>query len=232
MKPRPAKPAGPSCWTHPTRSHNAWSDRQSTKRSPTARRSGAQTTTTFLIRQKHRARFAPKRVDSMPDVATDYAIASVQAPSPGLATAHRWTAARPRFRSPASARQSPAPYPQVAEARRDRNERRGPEIRQLGYGVEPARRLPSRTVRRCGLSPDPEAGAGGDCRRWPSDGADDPAAVDALQANARDAKVRVPKLPLDRDQRDTFMRHLTRVDGLGVASGSTVWLHGLSYGMF
>jgi len=45
------------------------------------------------------------------------------------------------------------------------------------------------------------------------DGADDLAAVDALQVDARDAEVRVSELPLDHDQRDTFVRHL---DGMGV----------------
>jgi len=43
------------------------------------------------------------------------------------------------------------------------------------------------------------------------DGADDLAAVYALQVNACDAEVRVPELPLDDDERDTFVRHLDRV---------------------
>ena len=43
------------------------------------------------------------------------------------------------------------------------------------------------------------------------DGADDLAAVDALEIDARDAEVRVPKLSLDHDQRYALMRHLNRV---------------------
>ena len=43
------------------------------------------------------------------------------------------------------------------------------------------------------------------------DGADDLAAFYALQVDARDAEVRVSELPLDHDQRDTFVRHLNRV---------------------
>src|SRR5205807_8608614 len=61
-------------------------------------------------------------------------------------------------------------------------------------------------------SPHLETGAGGDRRRRASvDGADDLAAVYALQLDARDAEVRVSELPLDHDQRDTFVRHLNRV---------------------
>jgi hypothetical protein len=44
------------------------------------------------------------------------------------------------------------------------------------------------------------------------DGADDLAAVDALQVHAGDAKVGV--LALDDDQRNAFVRHL---DGMGVS---------------
>ena len=43
------------------------------------------------------------------------------------------------------------------------------------------------------------------------DGADDLAAVYALQVDARDAEVRVSELPLDHDQRHTFVRHLDRM---------------------
>jgi hypothetical protein len=43
------------------------------------------------------------------------------------------------------------------------------------------------------------------------DGADDLAAIDALEADARDSEVGVPELPLDHDERDTFMRHLNRM---------------------
>jgi hypothetical protein len=43
------------------------------------------------------------------------------------------------------------------------------------------------------------------------DGADDLAAVYALQVDARDAEVRVSELPLDHDERDTFVRCLDRV---------------------
>lgn len=43
------------------------------------------------------------------------------------------------------------------------------------------------------------------------DGADDLAAVDALQVNARDAEVRVSELPLDHDEQDTFVRHVDRM---------------------
>ena len=46
------------------------------------------------------------------------------------------------------------------------------------------------------------------------DGADDLAAVYALQVDARDGEVRVSELPLDHYQRDTFVRHL---DGMGVS---------------
>jgi hypothetical protein len=42
-------------------------------------------------------------------------------------------------------------------------------------------------------------------------GADDLAAVDALQVDAGDAKVGVPKLTLDHDERDAFVRHFDRV---------------------
>jgi hypothetical protein len=43
------------------------------------------------------------------------------------------------------------------------------------------------------------------------DGADDLAAVDALEVNAGDAEVRVPELLLDDDERDTFVGHLDRM---------------------
>jgi hypothetical protein len=43
------------------------------------------------------------------------------------------------------------------------------------------------------------------------DGADDLAAVYALQVDARDAEVRVPELPLDHDERHAFVRHLDRL---------------------
>lgn len=43
------------------------------------------------------------------------------------------------------------------------------------------------------------------------DGADDLAAVYALQVDAGDAEVRVSKLPLDYDERDAFVRHLDRM---------------------
>ncbi len=43
------------------------------------------------------------------------------------------------------------------------------------------------------------------------DGADDLAAVDAVQVDAGDPKVGVPKLTLDDDQRNAFVRHLDRV---------------------
>jgi hypothetical protein len=43
------------------------------------------------------------------------------------------------------------------------------------------------------------------------DGADDLAAVDALQVDARDGKVGVPKLPLDNNQRNALVRHLDGV---------------------
>ena len=43
------------------------------------------------------------------------------------------------------------------------------------------------------------------------DGADDLAAVDALEINAGDAEVGVPELALDHDERDAFVRHLDRV---------------------
>ena len=43
------------------------------------------------------------------------------------------------------------------------------------------------------------------------DGADDLAAVDALQVDAGDAEVGVPELALDHDERHTFVRHLDRV---------------------
>ena len=44
-------------------------------------------------------------------------------------------------------------------------------------------------------------------------GADDLAAVNALEVDAGDAQVRVPELALDDDERDSFVRHL---DGVGV----------------
>ena len=43
------------------------------------------------------------------------------------------------------------------------------------------------------------------------DGADDLSAVDALQVDAGDPKVGVPKLTLDHDQRNAFVRHLDRM---------------------
>jgi hypothetical protein len=67
-----------------------------------------------------------------------------------------------------------------------------PARRQSGVWlrVGPTGAGPTRS--RFELSPHHEAGAGGDCRRWPSvDGADDLAAVDALQVDAGDAEVRV-----------------------------------------
>jgi hypothetical protein len=68
---------------------------------------------------------------------------------------------------------------------------RRPRIRQAGVASgRPAHAEPTRSP--FDLSPHPEAGAGRNCRRRPSvDGADDLAAVDALQVDARDAEVRV-----------------------------------------
>ena len=43
------------------------------------------------------------------------------------------------------------------------------------------------------------------------DGADDLAAVDALQVDAGDAEVGMPKLTLDDYERNAFVRHLDRV---------------------
>jgi hypothetical protein len=43
------------------------------------------------------------------------------------------------------------------------------------------------------------------------DGADDLAAVDSLEVDARDAEVGVPKLALDDDERNSFVGHLDRV---------------------
>jgi hypothetical protein len=43
------------------------------------------------------------------------------------------------------------------------------------------------------------------------DGADDLAAVDALEVDARDAQVGVPELPLDHDQRNSLVSHLDSV---------------------
>jgi hypothetical protein len=63
-----------------------------------------------------------------------------------------------------------------------------PAVRQPG--VRRAGRDRPAPTRRVGLSPHLEAGRGGDRRRWPSvDGADDLAAVDALQVDAGDAEV-------------------------------------------
>ena len=42
-------------------------------------------------------------------------------------------------------------------------------------------------------------------------GADDLAAVDALEVDARDAEVGVSELALDDDERDSFVRHLDSV---------------------
>jgi hypothetical protein len=44
-------------------------------------------------------------------------------------------------------------------------------------------------------------------------GADDFAAVDALEVDAGDTEVGVPELTLDHDEWDAFVRHL---DGVGV----------------
>jgi hypothetical protein len=49
-------------------------------------------------------------------------------------------------------------------------------------------------------------------------GADDLAAVYALQVDTRDAEVRVSELPLDHYERDTFVRHLN-----GVRVSQLVW---------
>jgi hypothetical protein len=43
------------------------------------------------------------------------------------------------------------------------------------------------------------------------DGADDLAAVDALQVDAGDAEVGVPQLPLDHHERSAFVSHFNRV---------------------
>ena len=43
------------------------------------------------------------------------------------------------------------------------------------------------------------------------DGADDLAAIDALEVDAGDAKVGVSELALDDDERDAFVRHLDRM---------------------
>ena len=43
------------------------------------------------------------------------------------------------------------------------------------------------------------------------DGADDFAAVYALQVDARDAKIGVSELPLNHNERDAFVRHLDGV---------------------
>jgi hypothetical protein len=43
------------------------------------------------------------------------------------------------------------------------------------------------------------------------DGADDLAAVDALEVDARDAEVGVSELALDDDERDALVRHLHSV---------------------
>jgi hypothetical protein len=80
----------------------------------------------------------------------------------------------------------------------------------LGCGVGPVDAGP--TWSRLELSPHLEAGTGGNRRRWPPvNGADDLAAVDALQVDARDGKVGVPKLPLDNNQRNALVRHLDGV---------------------
>jgi hypothetical protein len=80
--------------------------------------------------------------------------------------------------------------------------------------VRPGRRRRAGPA-RLDLSPDLETSVGGD--RWgrPSvDGADDLAAVDALQIDARDAEIGVSELSLDYDEWDTFVRHL---DCVGVS---------------
>jgi hypothetical protein len=43
------------------------------------------------------------------------------------------------------------------------------------------------------------------------DGADDLAAIDALEVDARDAEVGVSELALNDDKRDSFVRHFNRV---------------------
>jgi hypothetical protein len=43
------------------------------------------------------------------------------------------------------------------------------------------------------------------------DGADDLAAVDALQVDAGDAEVGVPELTLNHDERNAFVGHLDRM---------------------
>ena len=62
------------------------------------------------------------------------------------------------------------------------------------------------------LSRQAKPSGGGDRRRWPSvDGADDLAAVDALQIDAGDAEVGMPELPLDHDERNALVGHFHRV---------------------
>jgi len=89
----------------------------------------------------------------------------------------------------------------------------GPGPRQPGVWrrVGPARAGPARS--HFEVSSHLETGGGGDRRRRPPvDGADDLAAVDALEVHAGDAEVGVlPELALDNHERDTFMSHLDSV---------------------
>src|ERR1700748_3099125 len=62
------------------------------------------------------------------------------------------------------------------------------------------------------LSSHLEPGGGGDRRRGPSvDGADDLAAIDALQVDGGDADVGMPKWPWDDYERDACVGHFDRV---------------------
>jgi hypothetical protein len=94
-----------------------------------------------------------------------------------------------------------------ANARLSRHFVSRPRIRQPGVATgRPDQRRPTRS--HCSLAPQLESGVGGDRRRWPSvDGADDFAAVDALEVDAGDPEVGVPELALDHDERNALVRH-------------------------
>jgi hypothetical protein len=85
-----------------------------------------------------------------------------------------------------------------------------PGIRQPGVRRSRANTEPTRS--RFGLWAYLKAGGRGNPWRGSSvDGADDLAAVDALQVDAGDPEVGVPELALDHDERNAFVRHLDRV---------------------
>lgn len=104
----------------------------------------------------------------------------------------------------------------VSEARLGQSGRSRPGSRQPKVRV--GRNEPADPM-LAALPPYPQASVGGDRRRRPSvDGADDLAAVDALEVDAGDAQIGVSELPLDDYERHALVGHLH-----GVSVAELVW---------